>query len=245
MTETEEKILEMLVMRGRATAGNLSRLTGIKRPTVYAALSSLANMGIVTVHESGGAQQYRVIAANTFKKRLLENITSKYKDEISSMERIVDRLSSIQEKAPQYFGGYELQAYESRISARNMLEEKFLEGNFSAIFNPQVVLQAEIKKLVEQCLKKHASTKPHIRELCVDGKETREYVKNIRNPNHKVKIIDADAGITTDMIFKDKTVTMLHYDINNEFAVQIAHEGLFTSMLAIFEHLWKASQSIK
>lgn len=238
MTETEEKILETLVSRGGASAGSLSRLTGIKRPTVYAALSSLCNMGVVTVHESRGAQQYRPAKHEALKKRLLENVASRYKGEVVTINRILERLASIEQKAPQHLGGYELQAYESRISVRDMLEEKLLGGNFSAIFNPQVVLQAEIKKLVTQCLRKHASSKPHIRELCVDGPATREYIGNIQNPNHHVRLINSKANIKTDMIFKNNTVTMLHYDLDSEFAVRITHEGLFCSMLAIFEQLW-------
>lgn len=60
MTEAESDIYMLLLVEGRATAGQLSKLSGYSRPKTYEALEKLRKEGLIEVHY-GRPKQYHAI----------------------------------------------------------------------------------------------------------------------------------------------------------------------------------------
>jgi predicted DNA-binding transcriptional regulator len=84
LNKTEIEIYLYLIARGRATASLISKDTGIKRPTVYAAAAELARRKIVT-EDFGGTSKYFTASA-----RDLENTVLAKKKEIIDEESLVN-----------------------------------------------------------------------------------------------------------------------------------------------------------
>ena len=241
LSETEQRVLECLISRSRSTAGRLAQLTTLKRPTVYAALESLRLMGLVGRSTARGVTEFRPIDIALIPKVLIEKAEKRIESVRHEAQQLGDRLSAIAEAAPQAIAGYEILALESREAVQLNLEQALLKGNYSAIFNPQIVLVGEVKKLVAKFLKESTRLSPPIREICVDGPEVKWYLANIKNKNHQVRLIPAATKIRSDMIFIDGTVILSHYAQGGELAIRVTQRDYYDSMMALFELTWASA----
>ncbi len=245
LTDTELQMLELLTARGSLSAGRLAKLSGIKRPTVYAALESLSNLGLVITHRNKGVSHFTSHAPHIIERLLSEQAERKLKTEKVFAASLGSRLSQVQQLGPQKIAGYEVSSLDTPELVSVLLEEALLKGNYSAIFNPQVVLRGTTRELVQRTLKSSLKSKPVIRELCTPGPAFDWYKKEIRNPRHQLRALTqaGTSGIETDMIFIDGAVVLLNYEPSGELAIRIRQPQLYRTMNAIFELLWTSSQT--
>lgn len=242
LNETEQRVLEFLSLHGSSTAGRIAQLIGLKRPTVYATLESLAGIGVVSRHRAAGTTQYQSPEPAAVGKILLQHSERERRATQGQIDGIVTRLQTLRRDAPQEIAGYEIRALDSAAAINIQLEEALLHGNYSAIFNPQAILHGDVEKIVSRFLRESAKSAPPIRELCVDGPKCSWYRGKIRNPNHQVRTLPPGTDISTDMILIDKSVILSHYRPQHELAIRITQHEFFRSMLALFELLWKQSR---
>lgn len=241
LTNTEEILLELLSSRGTLGAGHLAKLSKIKRPTVYAALENLSRIGFVFPRSTKIGTRFSAQPAHIIERLISEEADRKAEEEKRFGSALGARLLELQKRSPQKIAGYEVSALDAPNVVPMLLEQALMNGNFCAIFNPQLVMKGEIKKLVQRCLNEAVKRKPPIRELCVPGPEFNWYQKEIKNPNHQIKVLPQTAhNLVTDMILFDGAVILLTYGESGEMAIRIKQSQFYGSMLLLFETLWQA-----
>jgi predicted transcriptional regulator len=87
LSRTEADIYLALIEHVKLTPARISKITGINRATVYAALSELVKKGIVSEDLSGKTKFFMVLSPEN-----LANYTKKEKQEVLKKERIIKEL---------------------------------------------------------------------------------------------------------------------------------------------------------
>lgn len=238
LNETEQVVFTKLLERGKSIASVLASLTGIKRPTVYAALENLVRMSLVSKNRSGNVTYFSPVSLEVIPKIFQYQAKKKFesiKDSTKLMEEQLKNFSvnSLNERI------FETIALESIEAVYTQLENTLLGGDFCAFFNPQKVIFGDYKDLVARFLKETAKTKPHIREIAVSGPLTQWYKKHMNNKNHILKELPPDTDVVSDVLLIKGSVILIDYDPKKEAAVKITHGNHFRSMMALFETLWK------
>lgn len=85
-TKTQTEVYLAVLARGRATPALISKDTGIKRPTVYAATTELIKLGIMG-EDLGNKTRYLTVALKDFERLVL-----KKKEEIKKEELLISSL---------------------------------------------------------------------------------------------------------------------------------------------------------
>lgn len=234
-------MLTHLLKRGATTATLISKATGLKRPTVYAILESLISQDLVVKQKRKDTTYFSALSPQMISKVLTKNAERKFNDLKTSAHLLESELSEIAFKSDQDFGVFDIRALDSIDTVYASLESALGGGDYCSIFNPAKVFHSEeLRKIGLEHLREAARTKPHIRDIVIDGPEADWFIKNSKNPNHKFKKISADKKILSDMIFMGGSVYLLHYETNKEVAIKITQPDYFASMMTIFEMLWES-----
>lgn len=241
LSATEHAVLETLCVLGESSAGLLAKRSGLKRPTVYAALDGLKFAGLIQTNRARGAMLYRALSAREIRALLLEKVERSYARESSDIDRLVKKLETIAVPRSVELSGYEVDAIESGDEVHSALKKLLVAGNYAAIFNPQIVIQGAMKGFLQRCLAENAKIGSPIRELCVPGKMTTWYKNTISNPNHEVRLLTQSTDVVSDIILSQGTVYLLHYERNRELGIRIRQADCFRSMFSMFEICWDAS----
>jgi DNA-binding MarR family transcriptional regulator len=240
LNNSEQKVLLALLKQSPCLASSISKRTGLKRPTVYAVLDSLVEMGLVVKKRHRNATQYTPIPLDTI-PQLLENRARRAFNQVQqAVEQIKPALEQFQQQEKVELAGFEISSVESLDAMYLQLEGALLSGDFDAIFNPQMSFALpNMDEVIMKFLKETAQTKSHIREIAVEGPLTEWYQSHIKNPNHQLKIIDSSEHIYSDMIFVNDKVVLIQYDPEHEVGIEIRQKEYYESMKTVFEMLWK------
>ncbi|MDP4007657.1 MAG: helix-turn-helix domain-containing protein [Candidatus Peregrinibacteria bacterium] len=237
---SEQAVLIHLLKRGATTATLISKATNLKRPTVYAILETLIAQNLVAKQKRKDTTYFASLSPQMISKVLTKNAERKFNDLKTSAHLLETHLDEIAFKSDQDFGVFDIRALDSIDTVYASLETALGGGDYCSIFNPGIVFHSdELKKIGLEHLKESAITKPHIRDIVVDGPEADWFIKNSKNPNHKFKKISADKKILSDMIFMGGSVYLLHYAPSKEVAIKITQPDYFASMMTVFEMLWE------
>lgn len=238
LNSSESKVLEYLVPRGALSAGRIARDLRIKRPTVYAALERLVAEGLVLKERQRGATHFRAASRRMVLSLLRRAAKRKFEQADSAVADLEGILAEIPEREELNIGGFAVSTMETEVAVYAHLEEVLQRGNFCSFFNPQEMPQHHWERTVTKFLGKTAETKPPIREFAVAGPAASWYCSMIRNKNHKVKLLPANCGITSDIIIGGDSVVVNSYVEERELAIKISEPNLCRSLTAIFELLW-------
>lgn len=239
---TEQKILLHLIARGESIASVIAKQIGLKRTTVYAALDELARLGVVGKNKRDSVTYFSVASPTIFTKMLEEHARQKFEGVKIATKLLEQELRT--QKPELALGVFQISSFESLEAVYVQLEDALLGGDFCAIFNPQVALQGPFKDLVASFLWETAKTKPTIREIAVAGPEAKWYLKQIKNPNHYLRLLPSNSRIFSDMIFVRGSLIFNHYDPKQETSIKITEKNLYNSMMAIFERLWESAEPV-
>lgn len=238
-SSNEQNVLKQLLVKGPATVVELSRATGIKRPTTYLALESLISKEIVTKRAVGRRALFEAIPRELLPTLLVDQERMRLQLKEQCAAELAAELASLEPQKPSKIGGL---LVESLASERGLYKEMYsnlLRGDYMGIFNPQLAVNARSKPILLHFLKETALTKPHIREIIVGGEMCEWYRSNIRNPHHHVRTLEPSSRYTTDLILSDGFIVLLDYDPASHTAVKISQANLYTSFQVIFLELWE------
>lgn len=238
LNRTVQKVFLYLLEKGASIASVISVKIGLKRPTVYAALSDLVRMGLVTKHDRHDVTYFALVDLDIIPK-IFENRAKSNFDDVKSAAKIVEsHLQKYLKPSISDFGVFKNVTLESIEAVYAELEKTLLSGNFSAIFNPQVTLVGPFRDLCLNFLKKTAVTKPCIREIIVGGPMADLYEKRIKNKNHLIKRISKDKKIISDIILANESVHFMSYVAKEEVAIKITDKSHYQSMMGVFDLIW-------
>ncbi len=240
LNPSEQAVVICLLERGTSIASLISKATGLKRPTVYAALENLLDYGLVLKQKKGAVTYFSLVDLGVIPSVLEHRAQQKFDQVQHATRALRSQLELYKPQQPMEIAGFDVQPIDSVEAIYAQLEASLMGGDFSSIFNPQLaVVGRSFERLVLGFLRRTSVSKPNIREICVAGPKTDWYCENIGNPNHLVKQIAADEKVLSDMIFVNGSVFIAHYQASREAAIKVTHPDYYQSMMAVFELLWQ------
>lgn len=236
---TEQKILFFLLERGWQPAALIAKGTGIKRPTIYAALNNLERLTLVHSKRKQSTTHFTAASPELIPQILQHQAQEKFNEVKTATHLLGPQLQSLVREELRDFGSFEIVSFESLPAFYAQLEDALMGGSFAAIFNPQLALIPETLPSVKKYLQSTAKTRPLIREIAVAGPMAKWYQSQIRNPNHKLKILPKETAIFEDIIMLKDSVVICDYSKNKpSSAVKITQRRFYETMMTIFNLLW-------
>lgn len=245
LNSTDQKVFVDLVQRTRSTAGQIAKRTGLKRPTVYAALDSLIQIGIATKQKQENVTYFSTLPAHLIPQVFCNRAKNELDQVKNAAEHLEPHLSSLSQLVQHKISGFDVAAISSVEAVYVSLEDTLMGGDFSGIFNPQKACVGPARELVERYLKRTAITKPNIRELAVAGPEADWYCGTINNPNHEVRTFTPKGEFFSDIILLNGSVLVTHYNPDNEQSIKITEPFLFQSLMTLFDTFWITAENKK
>lgn len=238
---SEKEVLIFLITNGSSPASKIAKLLKIKRPSVYSALDSLIKLGLVFKDSKKSTTFFSCVSAQNIPKILESNAKKKYDELKLATESLSSVLKQLPTKQSMSFAGFQISTIESADAVYRHLKNILHCGNFCAYYDPQLMPKEKLDTVVTEFLINTAKTKPHIREIVTAGSKASDwYVKNIKNPNHKVKLVAPEHALMSDIIIADGEMLISNYELGGELSLRIKEPNLHRSMLSIFNMLWEA-----
>lgn len=238
LSNNEQAVVIQLLTHGPASVLELSKMTQIKRPTVYLAVEALIESGLVNRRVIGRRAIFESIPREAFAATLLERARRRLGTQEQAAHELAQAIAALSPPKDKQVGGLLVESISSERGLYREMYENLLRGDYCGIFNPQLAVNKITKPLLIDFLKKTAYTKPNIREIAVAGEMCEWYRNHIKNPNHTLKMLPAKTEYLTDLILTEDTVILLDYSPKSPAAVKIKQKNLFLSFTTIFEELW-------
>lgn len=234
----EQKVLYYLIQHGSTLASIIANGTKMKRPNVYAILNTLQSRGLIKKEHHEKATYFSALPIKQIIQSLEHQTEQEYFIKKQSSKNLEQELNAISINIHQDFGNFKIETIESIEGINNWQEEALMLGDFSGIFNPQAIQKSQIP-IVENFLRKTAGSKPHIRDIMIDGPMADWYDSHINNPNHLTKRISSERKFFSDMIVGNGTVVLLHYYQGKQIGIKIKEPDFYQSMTTLIELLWE------
>jgi sugar-specific transcriptional regulator TrmB len=237
LTDKEIDLYEVLLAHGELSAGDVVRLSKLKRATAYQSLYSLEKKGLVTHFERGRKIHFRVESPT----KLLELANLQLRTFEESHRQLMGVISSLNTK-------YVLAVEKPVISVLEGIEGikqvyndtlKVAKPIYAALTTDEV--EPELKNWLRNVYsKKRASLKIPAYVLIAEDKMTAEYVS--RNPTtlRTTKVIKRDKYPFQHEIniYGDK-VAFIHYRKGDKLlGIIIQHPHVAKTMKALFDVAW-------
>jgi hypothetical protein len=239
-TKYEQEILVFLLQHSAASARTISTATKIKRPTTYLTLEGLIEYGIVTKRTQGKTTVFTTIPRETLPNVLRTRAQAKLKVVEHATEQLQESISRLTPVPSVHLGGLTVESIESGQGLLREMYECLLAGDFVGIFNPQLLQGSDARRLIVDYLQRTCVSQPRIREILVDGPQCAWYRSQIKNPNHRVRVMPSDCKYLTDLILVDGVIVLIDYSPTSPAAVKITHQNLYNSFQVLFEEMWQA-----
>lgn len=236
-SETEEKVILHLVQNSPSTGGLIAKRTLLKRPTVYSALTSLAERGLIYKVINQGTTQYSIADPSSFQNLLSQSEDIRYENRKQAISKLRLELEKIYNAESQHIGEFEVSILDHNPVFSLQLSS-LTSGSFDAIFDPAYVAGNEqSRKVCEKFLIDTAKSKPTIRELIPPGEWSDWYVGLIKNPNHQIRFLKEGVNIPNDIILLNKELNILNYTSPIQ-GLKIKHDVFYITMSSWFQSLW-------
>lgn len=239
INETEQRILIYLIENGRSKASAISKDLTIKRPTVYSALSTLAELGLVLKESIEGLHEYEA-ASKASIPGLLDRLARKRFDESKrSTQVIAEYLSTISSGKRSTENKPVIVTLDTLANFDRAVLSVLLNENFCAVWDPSTAFFRDSWKAdTEAFLEVTGKMKTNIREIIFECDEANWYKERICNPNHKLLILGRQELLLADVVIGETSVIFSFNDPSSDSGVQIFHEGLRKLQLSLFDLIW-------
>lgn len=216
---------------GEATVLEISKKSGVKRPTAYLVLRSLEEKGFISRIIRGK----KILFAPQHPQKLLTEAELRMKE----LQDVVPQLESLLKKSS---GRPRIMIYEGREALDRAYDEMFLIRG-EALFMSKIAFSL---KLFPRTFKKfeYAAFSPEfrMRELVDESEEGRKYQEKVKNPFRAVRLIPKEyAPFEIDLgIFGNR---ILITSVKKEyFTVSIESEEISQAFRKIFEIVWQIAK---
>ncbi|HEY4513642.1 MAG TPA: helix-turn-helix domain-containing protein [Candidatus Paceibacterota bacterium] len=232
LSEKQAKIYLSLLRLGESPMTAIARKANLKRPTVYLIIDELIILGLCSEITKGKKKFYSA----THPRRLIE--MTRFRNE--QAEKLVPKLIALRNTAEkptvQMFEGIEgiRTAYEEAFV---LLSEEKNEGLWIGNISVLIEKFPEVLREYSALLRKLKRYK--VRELIFGGEQSRLWVEEMQNrvkPNHKLKYISSEGGMTDQLIIGNK---VFFFSMNkNLFTTVIEGEEITKTQKLLFETIW-------
>jgi sugar-specific transcriptional regulator TrmB len=234
LSEAESRLYLVGLELGPATILNLSKVSGIKRTTIYGMIDNLVSKGIFEIQIDGWKKLYTASSPQNLQNLIQKNY--------QNLLTIIPQLESInnQDKEEIYLkthSGLENLA-NLYLNALNQLEpnsEYLIIGN-TKIFET-VMPEFAYRFFAERariCKVRNIT----IRALFVDNLESREQLKHQTKLNIQIKLLPKGTDLKTNYIITNN-IAVFHQTIYHGSAFETNNPHIIETQRELFELLWK------
>lgn len=235
LSKKEAQVYLACLQLGQDTVFNISKKSGVKRPTCYLVLESLKEKGLITSLKTPRATFY--IAVNP--QKLLQQIKQKE----TEIKTILPVLRSIYNSHP---SKPKIELYEGIDGMSQIYQEvlDYLKKDkpiFCYCSLKHFYINQKFQKLLKKWLKTIKKRSSHVKEIINSNQYGKDYIKKAnqtKNKHHKIKIISKQFLFTNDnLIYGDKIA--LFSTQKDFFAILIESDEIVRTYKNIFEILWE------
>ncbi len=202
LTQYEARVYVSLIMRGTATASELSDISGVPYTRIYDVIAGLERKGMV-VRIPGRPVKYKAVEPRVALKRLSEQLIAKYREDIKMIELITQYLINEFDKlfSPRRETG-EIQIIRNRVTIIDTLEQVLRESRKTLM----ILTPNTLRRLIRQ---------NNIASIIRDGADTtivtrKEVFNDLPRAIIEKATVVEDEDISINIVITDKLV--LVYD---------------------------------
>lgn len=228
LTISEAKIYLSLLENGASRAGEISRLTGIHRRSVYDALERLIEKGLASYIKTNNRKYYEAVNP----ERLLELIKEK-EDNIKKLlpELMLLRKLSDEKKEVLFFRG--------KQAIKTVFDDQIKEAKEVLIFGDAVNVNEIVKYYFPHFDNERVEKNIKVRMLFDQSAKKEPYLKTI--PLAEIRFVKkGNKSPVSTNIYGDK-ISIIIWDETPK-AILIAEPALANSFRSYFEFIWRAAQ---
>ena len=159
LTQYEARVYVSLIMRGTATASELSDISGVPYTRIYDVIAGLERKGMV-VRIPGRPVKYKAVEPRVALKRLSEQLIAKYREDIKMIELITQHLINEFDKlfSPRRETG-EIQIIRNRVTIIDTLEQILRESRKTLmILTPNTLRRLIRQSNIESIIRDESDT---------------------------------------------------------------------------------------
>lgn len=231
LEQKEAGIYLALLELGEATILEISKKSGIKRPTAYVVLKSLEENGFVSRVVRGK----RTLFSPQHPRKLVTEAELRLKE----LQEVVPQLESLFHREE---GRPRVMMYEGKEQLDRAYDESFLAKGEILYMGTLGLSMEAFPRTFKKTEYVALSPEFQIRELVDESEESRRYVEKIRGPYHGVRFIpkellpfEVDIGV-----FGNRTLIS---SVRKEyFTISIVSDEIAQAFRTIFEVMWLASK---
>lgn len=226
-SKTEASVYLLLLNLGNSLPSVLSRMSGIKRPTVYAALKRLEDKNLVSSYKKGKYMYFTVDDPN---KLLLQE-----KEKFTAAQELVEKIK----ESTQFAVPLGVNFYRGVEGYREMYEDilKTKPKVVSVWMNLDGFLKGIDSKREEKWTKERVRNKIFARLLIQDTESGRNLKKKDKANCRETRLLHKEFFFQTTCILYDGKVNL--FDTTEETTcICIQNPAFFQMFMALFEMTW-------
>jgi len=232
MDEKAAKIYLAALGLGTTSVQEISRKTGLKRPTVYLHIDELLMQGLFEKVFINKKKYYRAADPRVLEERL--------KSGLGALQKAMTEFEALKARTP---GKPQAVILEGEEGVRRVYFEMKQANSWRIWSNLTTVYPPFHEVYIELC----EAAKENgigIREIITDTKESRRYsrfIARMSGPTYSARTATVE-GLANDAIIYGNTVALFRLSEHNMFVVRIEDKTIADSMKALFDMAWKTAR---
>lgn len=235
-----EVTVYLAMVSGVKTARDLVKVTRLKRPTVYYALSCLEKRGLISRTGLAGDKGFSLEPV----ERLAIIAKEKTRESVKLQNDIESMIPALSVKASPTNRKPTVAFYEGVDAVKNVIMEMvYCKGKHINSIAPQKnffweIGQDFVKLFVEERIKRGITTK-NLWETSIDKKLIKRYYEGYSHVRILPEVMHGKFH-TTIFLYEDKTLYVS--SMNNGYGILVTSREHVDTMQALFDGLWSASK---
>lgn len=243
LTYNEAKIYLTALETGEIPLSRLAEKTGIKRATLYLALTELKAKKILTLSKKRGIQYASVIDPTL----LIEMLQNKISDEMNELKEkskqnleILENLKTLKEASP---FRPRVQFFDGREGIKQILRNFSKSTEQSMGFTDYELMPDELLEFIrEEIIPERKKNKNHAKFLVSQNKKNEEVKKrdSLNYAEHKILSFREANNPIELLLFDNDKVAFVSFKREEQFGIILESEAIYKTLKNIFYLNWDA-----
>lgn len=229
LTDKEAKIYLILLECGVSLASSISRLSGIKRTTVYMVLETLRKKGYVTSFVKAGVYYFKALDPEV----ILTDIDAKY-------TLVKKKLPEFKELNKMFTVRPRVQFFEGKEGLIRLMEDTLTTENQELLVWADIKMSWDgpIKDYYPEYVKKRLKKNIWVRGIFSDSKQARSFKSRSKTELREVYLIPPEKfPFSNEINIYNNKVNIISYQ--DEVGVLIENQDIANTQKSIFTFAWE------
>jgi sugar-specific transcriptional regulator TrmB len=231
LTENEAKVYIAGIELGPTTILQLSKLSEVKRTTIYSVIDSLQKLNLIQIEFDGWKK--------LFKTQNPENLSQILDRRQHILESLIPKINSLNttkkdKNELSYWEGLSAikQVYNDLLADTEPFEDYLVLGN------QEIWLELD-KTFTKDFIARRSQKQLKIRLLLSDSEISREYQKNQAKHGVKIRLLPKNTILTTNLVIT-KNKVVIHQLLPPPTAIVSTNSSIIQTHRETFELLWQS-----